>query len=162
MSETSCTCDYCKKACELNPGWFLPEEARLAMYSGYAKRMMLDWYDGWRDYIGDDNKIYVLAPASKGYESKLAPNKDDDGSESFMVSFFMPWNKGRCTLLSPERLCTIHDSGFKPFQCRSSFSCKEYDTNSDYGNEAVANQWDTKLGRKVIKEWKRLVKFTDY
>jgi hypothetical protein len=129
----------------------------MAIEAGLAPKLMLDWYDG------DDGKIYIIAPASDGCEGELAPEMDDD--EPFYIRFIIPWNKGRCVLLSDQRLCTIHDSGFKPHQCRLSFSCDtriDYNVEeSSYGNKVVSDQWNTDIGRAVVVEWKIAVNFAE-
>lgn len=128
-----CTCSDCVRACQENPGWFAPDEAERAIAAGLANRLMLDW---WVDF---PENVYLLAPASQGCEGKYAPELD------VFAPLFPGWNKGKCTFLKRRR-CAIHNSGFKPHQCRTYA-----------GNEEVKALWDNDPARALIEHWKKLV-----
>lgn len=123
-----------------------PREARKAIRAGYAQRLMRDWLEP-DDQYGNTEPIFVLAPASIGHEGRDAP--EVGGSTIF------GWSRGRCTLLSREGLCEIHDSGFKPKQCRVSLGCTPVAEFPD-GYE-MARLWDTKAGKAVLDMWKKAV-----
>jgi Fe-S-cluster containining protein len=145
--EHSCKCRKCVEACRQNPGWFLPAEALKAIEAGYADRLMRDWYEGDRG-----QNTYVLAPASLGHEGEDAPAMTTLADLFAFLSGSGYW-KGQCTFLKND-LCAIHDSGFKPFQCRRAFVCSgEEDAAST--NRMVARAWDTRIGRDAIMAWRR-------
>lgn len=152
---TACACDKCRTACLRNPGWFLPEEARAAIRAGYAKRMMRDWLEPSSE-AGNDDRIYILAPASEGHEGDDAPDFD---FFSMLTMFTGGFKKGRCVLHTEDGRCEIHSTGFKPFQCRTALLCnrtKITDDDAD-SNFSVARAWDTDLGRAVVAEWQEKI-----
>src|SRR5262245_51533200 len=114
----SCTCEKCIRACQRAPGWMSPEEARKAIDNGYADRLMRDWFEPSSKY-GNKERIYVLAPASLGCEGKDAPEVDREDLHNIIRG--LEWNKGRCTFFNDEGRCEVHESGFKPLQCKSSY-----------------------------------------
>lgn len=146
MSKTekrdSCRCKSCVSCCETFPGWMNPEDAMKAIESGYGDRLMLDWLYADADE-GFENDVEVLTPASVGYESRKAP-------EMPSLGVFFGWDKGRCTFLSRGKLCQIHDSGFKPQQCRETIACE--DKGPD--NFVMAQLWNTECGRATVASWK--------
>jgi Fe-S-cluster containining protein len=140
-----CSCTKCVALCERNPGWTMPEEAIKLMDLGYGPRMMLDWYSK----LSED--IFILAPASIGYEGKNAPDIN------FLSAVSGGWCKGRCTMLTEDGLCEIHNSGAKPLHCREASACgKQKDVHS---TKEVSVMWDTDLGRQTVKRWKQEVGF---
>jgi Fe-S-cluster containining protein len=149
MNETiqtvrACSCAKCVECCENNTGWMTPAEAAAAIKAGHAKSLMRDWLepDG---IIGADERVYLLAPASEGCEGGDAP-------EASWVSLLLDnFTKGQCVFLT-DGLCSIHDSGFKPLQCRVD--------NTDYNepshqasNWSVARLWNTEEGRDILAMW---------
>lgn len=140
--ERSCTCARCKAACERNPGWLSPEDARRAIDAGLSHRLMRDWLEPDSRY-GNSKRLYVLAPASLGYEGADAPD--------LLRMILNNGVKGRCTFLTDGRLCEIHSSGFKPLQCRAGRSCVDDDEYLD--NYAMARLWDTPEGRNLVRQW---------
>ena len=75
MLKNDCSCDKCAYLCEKNPGWMTPEEASKAIKSGYGARLMRDWLEPCVE-LGNDDRIYLLAPASLGCEWMDAPEFD--------------------------------------------------------------------------------------
>lgn len=106
-----------------------------------------DWLTPSTELDNDDN-IYVLAAACKGYEGKEAP-------EGY-GTYFMPFHKGFCTHLTADDLCALHDI-HKPWQCRSTLACGEDTHRPD--NYDVARVWNTDEGRALIAAWEKEVKF---
>lgn len=155
-----CNCPRCIELCMNGPGWFTVKEAKLAIQNGYANKLMLDYY-----FDRDDNKkYYVLSPAIIGFEGKLYTKTDDE------------FSIGKCVLLNDNKLCDIHNSGFKPIQCKTALPC--YATNKKYrssiltdlyninnilpngmGNNTLGYAWDNDGGKKLIEDWKLLVNF---
>lgn len=139
----SCTCDRCVSACYQAPGWFGLDDAEVAIDAGYAKKMMLDW---WEEHDDGDNNTYVLAPAVVGFGGRLAPDIPE-----FPFSF--GWVKGRCSLLDDKSRCTIHSTGFKPAQCRA------LGHGVSLKNQDAIKPWRTKRGLALIRRWKKEVKY---
>ena len=52
---------------------------------------------------------------------------------------------GRCTFFKNDR-CEIHDSGFKPIECRMGYICKQ----ASIPETAVYRMWKTRLGRQAL------------
>lgn len=148
-SDASCTCRECVDACKHYPGWMTPEEADKAINEGLAKRLMLDWFCADKEF--NYKKIFVLCPASLGYEGKKAP--EDIGFSPLLVGYF----PGRCTFLKNDR-CEIHSSGHKPMHCREGRACVD-DGKTGYGEKIkVARLWNTTEGKALLRKWRKLVK----
>ena len=151
-----CACAKCREACKRNPGWFTPAEARRAIEAGFANRLMRDWLEP-STVVGNKERIYVLAPASEGYEGDDAPEIPE--YESILEAMFAPpFEKGRCIFFSKDERCEIHDSEFKPIQCRTAFTCRRevLGGNASASNFIVARMWDTDEGREVIAVWEKM------
>jgi Fe-S-cluster containining protein len=103
---------------------------------------MKDWLEP-SDELGNKERIYMLAPASLGHGGGDAPEIDF----SFIFSYF--WSKGQCTFLK-EGLCEIHDSGFKPIQCRMMDCSVPKATPNNYD---VARMWNTSEGEEALRIW---------
>ncbi len=144
MSE--CTCHQCVRACHLNPGWPTPEEAEKAIEAGHAGRLMLDW---WVDFPGN---IEILCPASEGFEGERAPEPEEG-----FIAMFSGWCKGRCTFLTSDNKCEIHQSGFKPQECREALVCSSIGGFAEH--KKVAMLWNTDEARSLIERWKKLVNY---
>ncbi len=146
----ACSCDKCVYLCEQNPGWFEPREAILAIEAGFAGRLMLDWLEPCSE-VGNEERIYVLAAASVGHEGREAPDIPDGPGAWLLIG---NWSKGRCTFLDKDKKCEIHNSGFKPVQCRLASGCDKEIAKGCPDNYAVAKLWDCQEGQKVVKQWK--------
>ena len=147
VDTTPCSCARCVKCCHDNPGWFSPQEAIMAINAGYAKKMMVDWLEPCRE-VGNDKRIFVLAPASVGYEGGKCPEAVNP------IEYLFGWTKGKCTLLENDK-CSIHDSGFKPLQCRDGRSCQPRDGEL-WDNYGVAKLWNTLEGQSAVEVWCKL------
>lgn len=137
-----CHCDDCVGLCYRNPGWMTPAEAMQAMDAGLAHRLMRDWLEP-SSKLGNTERLYVLAAASEGCEGRDAPEFD------FAALFLGYTKKGKCTFLEEDR-CSIHDSGFKPKQCRESLGCEN---GCGPDNYEMARHWDSDEGRAVLDRW---------
>lgn len=141
----ACDCGECRRLCARNPGWFTPVEARSALDAGHAAKLMRDWLEPC-DEVGNDDRIYLLSPASIGHEGDDAPEMD-----------FFHWLSGGCKgacVFYREGLCDLHATTFKPVQCRTAFGCR--DLTPEYpDNYEVARLWDTDEGRAVVSAWQR-------
>lgn len=142
--ETACSCDECKASCR-RPCWPTPTEARGLIELGYASWMMRDYWVGTYTYdeateVYIDSNIYIICPAAKGSEGRTAP---------FWLEF-----EG-CVLQTKNGLCSIHDSGFKPYEAR----VVGHDTIDEDRtlHEEVAMMWDSEEGRAVVDLWGRTV-----
>lgn len=147
---TACSCEKCVSLCRQNPGWFAPEEARAAIAAGLAGKLMLDYFTG-------RPPIFLLCPASAGLEGKRAPNTEEllgvDGLLSaLLLNSFSMKSKGACVFLDGDR-CRIHDSGFKPVQCRTSLACQPYETSNSDFNLKTAERWNNPEAQALVREW---------
>ena len=131
----SCQCKKCKNACTYAPGFMTPNEAELAINSGYAGQLMIDW---WVMDVGTKD-IELLCPAVIGHEGRYAPE----------LNFFSV-SKGVCTFFVDGK-CKIHDSGFKPLECCRAMACEESYMDRERG---IVKLWDTPKGKKILKRFK--------
>ncbi|MBK8094778.1 MAG: hypothetical protein IPK32_23125 [Verrucomicrobiaceae bacterium] len=103
---------------------------------------MRDWLEP-SHRLANTERLYVLAPASIHCEGGNAP-------ELNYFAMLLGWvKKGRCTFLENDR-CTLHDSGFKPKQCRESLGCQ---TKTGPDNYEMARHWDTEAGQAALARW---------
>lgn len=128
--DSECKCRECVGNCLHRPCWPTPEEIEALINNGYAKRLMLD-------YWSSNKNIKIVAPAIVGYEGDDAPF----------------WPRGRCTFLTTDNLCELHDLSLKPFEGRVSIcNLKQPDLHED-----VAKMWDDRKGRSVILKWRKAI-----
>lgn len=126
---TTCACSKCVKMCEERPCWPTPDEAKAIIDAGLGNRLMSDW---WADSTTGD--IHIISPAISGYEGKGAPF----------------WPTGRCTFLTQDNKCELHDIGLKPIEGRVA-DCKiEFTENV---HELVAKTWDNNEAQQVVQNW---------
>ena len=124
-----------------------PDEAEKAIISGYAQRLMLDY---WQAYPED---VYVLLPAALGYEG-AGPVPTNNAIVGF--SMFSKQLPNPCTLYRNGK-CRIHASGFKPRECRETMGC----TDESVGRKEIYPEWDTVRGRALVANWKKLVNYIE-
>lgn len=129
------SCRPCVVMCEQRPCWPTPTEAQALISAGYSDRLMDDYWAGGGGPDGDED-IHLLSPAIVGRESGNAPF----------------WPNGRCTFLSPEGLCELHDLGLKPFEGRVA-SCA--DDNTKGLHKAVALEWNNPKSQELVAKWRR-------
>lgn len=160
----TCTCEKCAKLCEYIPGMPTPAEAKAMIDAGLGNKLML------RLIYGSDadplKATRVLMPAVTTSQGRfcggdIQPSlwEMGDGGEKpehiidlMVVLFYSLKNRtwGRCTFLK-DGLCSIHDSGFKPIQCRTATGCVPNPTFFD--NFEVADLWRTKEAVAIVDEW---------
>ncbi len=146
-----CHCEECVSLCQRNPGWMTPAEAMRAMDAGLGPRLMRDWLEP-SHRLGNTERLYVLAAASVGREGRDAPEIGDTLDFNYVAFLLGRAKKGRCTFLEND-LCTIHDSGFKPKQCRESLGCQ---TKTGPDNYEMARHWDTEAGQAALVRWEEI------
>lgn len=129
MATTECNCERCQKGCQRYPGWMTVDEAKRAMDAGHAKDLMRDY---WASMEGN---ISVLCPAIEGYEGRTAAWLPD----------------GKCVFFSNGK-CGIHNSGFKPRQCRESFLCKGIGP----GKSEFIEEWNSPEGKEQVRRFREL------
>ena len=137
-----CTCPECVSCCERNPGWMTPEEAVKSITAGLGWKLMRDWLEPCSE-VGNEDRIYLLAPASIGCEGADAPEF------SFADMLFGKANKGRCVFLE-DGLCGLHATDYKPRQCRETMGCVPGVGPDNY---EMARLWDTDEGREALILW---------
>ena len=145
----SCMCSECVSLCERNPGWMIPEEASTAISRGFGSKLMRDWLEP-DEKVGNEERVYVLAPASSGCCGQDAPEFDFFDFIPGFTGGELPI-KGRCVLLSKDRKCEIHNSGFKPLQCRKNIGCATNENHVD--NYDVARLWHNVTAQNIVKRW---------
>ena len=177
-----CKCPQCVELCKFNPGWMTPAEANVLMDAGYAPRLMLDWWEPSKK-LGNEERIFIIAPASLGYEGKMAPemfseeqkgrienvlslDQDAEAPETYLDDVLSilqdlhdveDWNKGRCNFLTDDSLCAIHS--MKPLQCRMAMGCEDQMSDKEVltDNMFVAALWQGADGLAAVKRWRALV-----
>ena len=132
----TCTCDDCVSRCTTYPGWMTPDEARAAMDAGMADRLMLDY---WIATSGPN--IYALAPA----------RADCDPKSREPLSTGELLRGSPCVFLTGNNRCEIHDSGFKPRECATSFGCRP---GAGEGKRDLHPLWNTPDARALIERWR--------
>lgn len=125
----SCTCEACAGACKRIPGVFAPLEALRAVHAGHAQRMVETRMDS----------IIVLMPLADG---EFSEGHYRDGAYSA---------RGRCTFLSGSDRCELHETGFKPKECREALLCGEGMGRAE-GRDLEAS-WNTRVGHLVRQLW---------
>jgi hypothetical protein len=131
MEATVCSCEKCKAMCK-RPCWPSPQEAKVLIEKGYAKRLMLDYW------VRENNNIDIVCPALKGYEGRDSP--------------FWPRGDEGCTFQDKKGLCEIHTKGLKPLEGKLA-TCD----GSGHGKDlhfGVAELWDNAEGKAVVQLWK--------
>ncbi len=127
-----CTCHVCQAMCQQRPCWPTPDEAIAIIDAGFGPRLMLDYW------AGDENTHRdILCPAIVGYERRGAPY----------------WPRGRCTFLTSDNLCELHDLGLKPHEGRLA-SCDSTLTPPDLHAD-TALLWPVG-SHPVIDRWRNL------
>lgn len=115
----------------------LPAEAEAMIKAGRAKELMKDWWES-DSRTGNDSRVYVLAPAIEGYQGEQAPE----------------WGGGRCSLLK-EGLCQLHDTGYKPAECRGDLACGE--KQKHLPRLKIAPHWMEPAAENIIAMWDELM-----
>ena len=127
--KTSCTCKICTLMCKNNPCWPTPDEARALIAAGYGDKLMTDW---WEDY---PSNVKLLCPSVVGFEGSSAPIMPGFGG-------FIGWTKGRCTLLTDDDLCALHEAGLKPLEGRVATHDMTREDSDDV-RKSIVDLWRT-------------------
>ena len=128
---TACNCVECMRCCHYRVCWPTPEEAEKLIELGYTKRLMNDW---WVGDGPDGEDIQLLCPASSGYEGDYAPSWPADV---------------KCTFLTEDNLCEIHNSGAKPMEGRLSLHGEVENLH-----ETVATLWNNPEAQDLVRKWR--------
>lgn len=155
MPIESCTCPHCVAACRRVPGLFTPLEALRAVREGFADDIMSRWDTDYSKPWKSRDQWLSLLPRSLPIEHPFGHSPArNHRSDPFYCA-------GQCVFLNVDRRCEIHDSGFKPFECRSALIC---DNNSARAptSASIRTMWNTSVGRHVVAIWKReLIAYRD-
>lgn len=135
-----CSCVHCVRACRRIPGVFHPVEALRAVRAGLASDLMLaPTYEQVTRQM-----ITALMPVSLSFYTDVNRAAVNHRSCQDHAA-------GPCTFLNADERCEIHDTGFKPMECRKAVLCGPKEDPGD--RERLA--WLTPVGRHVINIWKR-------
>lgn len=139
-----CRCSECVAACHFMPGVFHPVEALKAIRAGFASDMMSVTIGGKkRDGRAREDDFDVLMPRS------IPPVPVPAGSR-YRHHRNSTWDaNGRCIFLNIDDGCEIHDSGFKPHECRNSYLCRKIDAGLN-----IRDTWKTPVGMIVLSIWR--------
>ncbi len=151
----SCTCPLCVSACYRVPGLFTPLEALRAVRDGFADDMMVRWDSEDGPYSNRRQQWQSLMPRSFPVEYSVGPSP---ARNSRIDPFYCA---GRCVFLNAANRCDIHDSGFKPLECRQALICDDNSARAPAGM-SIRAMWNTSVGRHVVAIWKReLIAYRD-
>lgn len=131
-------CPVCVEMCQRKPCWPTPIEALALIQAGYGDKLMVERWNGSR-YDDANADIMLLSPAVYRFEG------DPTGR----------WRLGRCTFLTPEGKCSLHDLGLKPVEGRLA-QCGEIDTEGEEPShhELVAATWNSPYGQALVESWR--------
>lgn len=148
-STTSCTCKSCISACKRIPGLFHPVEALAAIRAGMARDLMVVWVDNEARSAKLRRQWRVIMPLSA---PSLAIRKDPAFDPHRRRE---TWEaNGRCVFLNVDDRCEIHDSGYKPIECRAAMLCASDDEKVDRKHASAKAAWNTPVGRFVVNLWR--------
>jgi hypothetical protein len=137
-----CSCPSCIDRCTRISGVMSPHEALLAIQAGLAPQLMLVAY--WER---DDTPTWHLQPLTFLHPEKPAAAVRRDSQHA----------AGTCTFLDAAGLCSIHDTPFKPIECRHAYGtgcttarglppCPEY--------RGKGGLWGTPEAAEAITQWR--------
>jgi hypothetical protein len=96
--------------------------------------------DYWVGGGPNEEDIQILSPAIKGYEGLSAP--------------FTPI--GKCTFLTRDDLCELHDLGLKPLEGRLAICpAKGKAPPPQTVHEDVAMKWNNPKAQKLVIKWNK-------
>lgn len=128
------SCKPCVTMCETRPCWPTPDESQALINAGFSERLMDDYWAGGGG-VDEDEDVHLLAPAIVGREGLSAPF----------------WPNGRCTFLTNDGLCELHDLGLKPSEGKIASCVTEV---SDGLHKAVAFEWNNPESQKLVQIWR--------
>lgn len=121
-----CSCQICTYFCS-RPGWWLVQEARLAIEHGLANRMMLEF--------SPDISYAVLSPAFKGNEGYFSLQAYAGNNCTFLI-------KGKCEIFKQD---------FQPIECR--FCHHGRMGEGPECHTAIAHDWNSSKGKRLVRQW---------
>ena len=124
-----CSCEVCTYFCT-RPGWWLVDEARMAMEAGYGDRMMLE--------LSQDFSVGVLSPAFKGNEGYFS---------------LQAYASNGCTFFL-DGLCDLFGKTFQPIECR--FCHHDRLGGGQKCHRDIAIDWNSGKGRRLVRRWLQL------
>lgn len=155
-----CSCKNCQSLCRHNPGVFSVEEAKAAIAAGFGPdRMMI-----CHRTTSDGRSVLVMLPASRHSRKGV--------SNVFRVELYdmlmgLGLNQGGCRLLTEDGRCSIHDSGFKPIECRLSYSSdcergRDDEVHEHYERErdAAFDAWAADDAQAMLLAWAKAHKIS--
>jgi hypothetical protein len=133
-------CPNCEKGiyyCKTRPCWGTVNDFKKIIEAGHAKELMIDYYS--HKNINNGNKIYFLSGSSNSNQCSKAD-----------------WNpKGVCIFLENDK-CRIND--IKP--TTGAVACCKKKPNISIMHACILT-WNTKKGKQLIKDWKKMVDYKD-
>lgn len=136
-----CSCRSCTSRCEHISGVMTPQEAIEAIAAGYADRLMTVPY--WET---DNTPTYHLQPLTVCPDG-TSPHTRRDSRDAM----------GRCTFLTVAGLCEVHNTPFKPTECREAYGdgCvhKPLDKSRELRGRD-AGIWTTSFAASVRAIWR--------
>jgi Fe-S-cluster containining protein len=152
MPVESCTCKDCISACKRIPGIFHPIEALRAIRAGHVDDlMMVGVEEGRKGWKWAREEWWVLMPVSAPPAAvrEFRTINPHERREVFEAA-------GRCVFLNVDGRCAIHDSGFKPTECRAALLCRDGKSKApDRKHESTKQAWRSPVGAAVIGIWRR-------
>ncbi len=121
-----CTCQICRYFC-MRPGWWLVSEARGAIDSGYAGKMMLEF--------SPDRSFGVLSPAFRGNGGNFA---------------LQEYSYNGCIFFENES-CELFGSILQPVECR--FCHHKRIGRGEKCHHDIAKDWNTGKGKRLVRDW---------
>lgn len=123
-----------------------PEEAAAAIAAGLGPRLMADWLEPCGE-LGNDERVYLLCPASIGREGGDAPEFSLYDMLTMVGSGGL--KKGRCNFLRDQR-CELHETPHKPKQCRECFGCQSVGPD----NYDMGRLWNNDEAQALVRRWR--------
>ena len=130
IKNIECKCSICQRYCQQKPCWGTPEDIKKLIGSGYANRLMLNYYTKTKG-----ENVYFPSTAVKGYEGKPAPF----------------WPGGICTFYNFETgLCEIHT--LKPLEGKTVY----HESSEENTHILIVSTWDTEDAQIVRVKWQEI------
>jgi len=128
----ACDCDICRDFCK-RPGWWTVDQAKNAIKSGLAPRMMME--------ISPEFNFAVLSPAFYGCEGFIATQEGAQTGCNFQK----------------DGLCELHNTEFLPLEC--AFCHHDRIGEGEICHKAIEDDWKTFRGQNLVRRWQKKVDF---
>lgn len=135
-------CRTCREMCASGyPGRFTPTEALRAIEAGHAGQMLLM----------QEGDVDALRPAIVGWEG--------------LTIYSGAAVRGQCAFLGASGSCQLHETGYKPLECRVAAcasgtklsAARAYNAYHD-ALRAIRSAWRTREGARVRRLWREALK----